>query len=1243
MSLAPFLHLEWVKQFLLDVWNSKSPAIHQIRAGNPTALEFLQSVRDHLDSDLLSAFSSPVLYGIALVAIDPRFKYPNCTFASIETYLSTFVPDMNAPDDELTDPDYLARCIISFYLRFRITPKQICQDVTANDDNAYETAFVQWANTLIKPFVSNPDFMVAFGKAQTVALLIARVHPELIELKNIEFGRDVSGSHLIRNWSECTRGLNALRLRIPTFPAVPDHLCFLCFAAELFLAISPIIQAPETPVPTSPTQVETRTADSRSDQVNALAAPVPLRGDPRRRRGDDDSLSGSRESPNPIGKSDQPSSSKVKWRRDPIKGSGQAQLVDRVERLPVNSEGPECSATQREPEPDPHPSPHPKLVVNSEHSSEHPRQTPLFDPGKTDPPTDLKRKSEAATAGSPKRKVVISPVGELEVGFRGSLAHPAKSASRRSVKSISLHRGMESRGDGPAAPPRAFSTPKPTILAGDESERERKRATVCPKRDASSDSSDKDDPMGMLSRRISDRASVHPVKSISRERIQKRRGEKPPSDPPSSTVTQGDRRSPERLPLTPTADTGGLADRCPLMVGAGESSKTGTTQKPPEGRRPPSDRIADSIPSQARSPGEVSAEGQCKGLAQQSPSDLMTGLLNAGVSTGLSLAAERSVDPGSPEALDGRAEVAAKAAVRRRTVTFPDLVYEHRPRPPSMKRPKSSIETDSQSPALPFPMASDETHRFDPPRSDLSTRLFEQTFDFEDADLSTDLSLADEGSGIADSVVGLDASLEQSSVVAEGERLYRQGRQLIFGAENPEKNYVLGLSYLREAACLGHSKAALDYALLSEEGKICERNLEEAAVFFGVSANAGDALGEAKYGFCLCHGRGIRRNESEGARFCKLAADGGSPLGECLYGCCLRSGMGIARDIDGSLQYFQLSAGHGHAGGQYYYGLCLENGWGIEQNEREAAKYYEASAAQGHAGGQLYFGRCLETGCGIDQNEREAARYYKLSADQGRASGQSCYGRCLEKGRGIDRNVREAIRYYRLAADQGRAYAQDRYGLCLLQGRGIERNAEEAVRYFKLSADQGDARGQLKYGICLEQGEGIGQNVEEAAKYYKLSADQGDAGGQWCYALCLDKGRGIAENAEEAVRYLKLSADQGDVLAQLSYGHRLRKGRGTRRDLTASAHYLKLAADQGHAVGQRCYAYCLENGQGIAQDITAGQGQPCRQVQYGICLENGKGNVRNLDEAVQYYKLAADRGCARRQIGSLLVSHPLNP
>jgi TPR repeat protein len=76
------------------------------------------------------------------------------------------------------------------------------------------------------------------------------------------------------------------------------------------------------------------------------------------------------------------------------------------------------------------------------------------------------------------------------------------------------------------------------------------------------------------------------------------------------------------------------------------------------------------------------------------------------------------------------------------------------------------------------------------------------------------------------------------------------------------------------------------------------------------------------------------------------------------------------------------------------------------------------------------------------------------------------------------------------------------------------------------------------------------------------------------------------------------------------------------------------------ASAQNKYAFCLEGGSGVEKNLVqaaeyykraADQGLATAQNNYAICLQNGSGVEKDLVQAAKYYKLAADQGFAYAQ------------
>lgn len=251
--------------------------------------------------------------------------------------------------------------------------------------------------------------------------------------------------------------------------------------------------------------------------------------------------------------------------------------------------------------------------------------------------------------------------------------------------------------------------------------------------------------------------------------------------------------------------------------------------------------------------------------------------------------------------------------------------------------------------------------------------------------------------------------------------------------------------------------------------------------------------------------------------------------------------------------------------------------------------------------GQYCFGSYYLFGWGVSKNFPEAFKYLKFSADQGHAEAQNRVAVLYAHGEGVGLDLDEAFKYYKLAAGQGLCVAQENLASCFLNGRGTESDEKEAFKCYSLSADKGSAVAQFELGNFYDLGIGIDIDKQEAFKNYKLSADQGNANAQNVLGNIYESGNEICKiNLDEAFKYIYPSANQGNADAQYSLGNFYFYGSGSTKINKKEAFvYFLLSADQGYAKAQNNVGYCYEFGEGVESD---------------------------MQEALRYYKLAADQG-----------------
>jgi hypothetical protein len=140
-------------------------------------------------------------------------------------------------------------------------------------------------------------------------------------------------------------------------------------------------------------------------------------------------------------------------------------------------------------------------------------------------------------------------------------------------------------------------------------------------------------------------------------------------------------------------------------------------------------------------------------------------------------------------------------------------------------------------------------------------------------------------------------------------------------------------------------------------------------------------------------------------------------------------------------------------------------------------------------------------------------------------------------------------------------------------------------------ADQGDAYYQAVVSIYYSLGYMTQKNQELAAKYAVLSAKQKHPLGIYRLGVLRQEGEGGIQQNESEGLALKEAAFEGlnntmmgDPYAITALGIMCFRGEGVKKNLEQAAQLYKKAADMGYAPAQYTYSVCLISGQGVARN-----------------------------------------------------------
>ncbi|KAF9011135.1 hypothetical protein BDQ17DRAFT_1345552 [Cyathus striatus] len=285
-----------------------------------------------------------------------------------------------------------------------------------------------------------------------------------------------------------------------------------------------------------------------------------------------------------------------------------------------------------------------------------------------------------------------------------------------------------------------------------------------------------------------------------------------------------------------------------------------------------------------------------------------------------------------------------------------------------------------------------------------------------------------------------------------------------------------------------------------------------------------------------------------------------------------------------------------------------------------------------------------------DEIIREGVSLLKRLADRGHPESQYFLADCYANGIGTAKSKQDFDRAYPLfvlAAKHGHPDAAYRAGTCCENGWGCRRESAKALQFFRKAAAALHPGAMYRLGIAELNGElSLSKSPKEGVKWLKRSAEHATA--EFPHALhelALLHERGIDNvlfvDYEYSTELLAQAAELGYAPSAYRLGECYEYGKmGCPQDAALSIHYYNIAAQQNHR--DACFAltawYLVGSPGVLPQSDTeaflwaqraAEAGLVKAMYAVGYFYEVGIGTVANMQEAISYYKRAAEAGDKR--------------
>lgn len=377
----------------------------------------------------------------------------------------------------------------------------------------------------------------------------------------------------------------------------------------------------------------------------------------------------------------------------------------------------------------------------------------------------------------------------------------------------------------------------------------------------------------------------------------------------------------------------------------------------------------------------------------------------------------------------------------------------------------------------------------------------------------------------------------------------------------------------------------------------------------------------------------------------RLAADRGYAPALCRLGRIYEEGLGIIgveQNHQTACRFYQLAADQEYAEAEYRLALKLERGEGIEKDEEKARDLFAGAATSGLANAQCKYGILLEEGRLVTQKLQEALEFYQKAADQNHPEAQYRLALFYSKGVVVDQDHKKAFEYFQLSASEGHQEARYHLGVLVAEGRVVRKDNKYAFVLFQTVVKQEqisqkqrpfneapylvDARYRLAK-FLEEGGYGVVRNEEQAFQLYEEIAGFHQEA-QFRLAKMYQEGKGILRYSERGA-FLSNAISKEDIenlekVANTEVKAEKDEVKADKGETKANKDEVKVQKDETKSQNDHGEVKNQKDPQKNKKEVALAQAQT--QSHLALCYSLGIGVPKNLNKAVEYFKLAVQNG-----------------
>jgi len=277
-------------------------------------------------------------------------------------------------------------------------------------------------------------------------------------------------------------------------------------------------------------------------------------------------------------------------------------------------------------------------------------------------------------------------------------------------------------------------------------------------------------------------------------------------------------------------------------------------------------------------------------------------------------------------------------------------------------------------------------------------------------------------------------------------------------------------------------------------------------------------------------------------------------------------------------------------------------------------------AKKGFAQAQYNLGVMYGNGRGVAKDYSKAIKWWNLAADQGNGKAQYNLGLMHEKGKGVKKNLKKAKKWFQLASNQGLAKAQEKLNLLLIEEYYFEKT-NETKEYSQENTASSKELKSLKEKNSKEINDLQITNASFRSELNQIKSEKGktiEATNQVNAKAKQEKLASISDNPSEL--------NTGSVSFQGDAFNGARYSADTFTKVGDDINGLDRFHGSINSLGKKEFATEHQ----LLLDL-ADKGIPEAQINLGMMFESGQGVPQDYNEAIRWYRLAADLGLIEAQ------------